>query len=102
MHLAWTSADIRRLRAGFDDRTLPGKEFSHAAHIAVGTTYVCELGRERALGRLREAIPLYNVAQGGENTGARGYHETLTRFWVDRLAEFLATVDSALSVEERA
>lgn len=86
----WTAEDIRRLRAGFDDQTLPGQQFTHAAHIAVGATYVCEVGSERALEHLRNAIPMYNVSQGGENTDTRGYHETLTRFWIDRLAEFLA------------
>lgn len=86
----WTVEDIRRLRGGFDDRTLPGQQFTHAAHIAVGATYVCELGCERALEHLRGAIPLYNVSQGGENTDTRGYHETLTRFWVDILGAFFA------------
>jgi len=101
-HLSWTTDDIRRLRSGFDDQSLPGAEFTHAAHIAVGATYVCELGAEGALAHLREAIPRYNVSQGGENTDTRGYHETLTRFWVERLAEFLNTQTGVGSREEQA
>lgn len=101
LHLSWSEDDIRRLRAGFDSHTLPDKEFNHAAHIAVGATYVCELGAEGALGHMREALPRYNVSQGGENTDTRGYHETLTRFWVERLAEFLATQPVSASIEER-
>jgi hypothetical protein len=101
-HLNWTAVDIRRLRSGFDTRTLPGTEFNHAAHIAVGATYVCELGAEGALEHLRVAIPRYNVSQGGQNTDTSGYHETLTRFWVERLGEFLRTLPPQSSVEERA
>jgi len=97
----WTAGDIRRLRAGFDHQTLPGQQFTHAAHIAVGATYVFEIGRERALEHLRQAIPSYNLSQGGENTDTRGYHETLTRFWIDRLAEFLAEQPSR-TMEEQA
>jgi hypothetical protein len=51
---------------------------------------------------LREAIPRYNISQGGQNTDTSGYHETLTRFWVERLADFVATCSAQSSVEERA
>lgn len=98
----WTAEDVRRLRSGFDTLTLPGAEFSHAAHIAVGATYVRELGPDKALLHLREAIPRYNVSQGGENTDTRGYHETLTRFWVERITDFLKTLPPQTSLEESA
>ena len=39
---------------------------------------------------MRERIPLYNVAVGGENTADSGYHETLTILWCQIVAEFLA------------
>ncbi len=100
-HLSWTAEDVRRVRRGFDTQTIPEKEFNHAAHIAVGATYVCELGAEKALAHLREALPRYNVSQGGENTDTRGYHETLTRFWVERLADFLETQSPVAPVEDR-
>jgi hypothetical protein len=96
-----TLQDIHRLRAGFDSRTLPGVEFNHVAHIAVGALYVCELGSAAALAHLQRTIPAYNESQGGQNTDTSGYHETLTRFWVDRLAEFVATLPPELTSAER-
>jgi hypothetical protein len=98
--MPWTLEDIHRLRAGFDDHTLPEADFKHPAHIAVGTTYVCELGAEGALAHLRRALPRYNESQGGQNTDTSGYHETLTRFWVDRLAEFVAGLPQGLTSSE--
>lgn len=99
--MPWTPEDIHRLRAGFDSRTLPKAEWTHSAHIAVGAMYVCELGAEAALAHLRQAIPRYNESQGGQNTDTSGYHETLARFWVDRLAEFVVALPPGLTSEER-
>ncbi len=42
-----------------------------------------------ALDRLRSAIPRYNEATGGQNSEDVGYHETLTCFWPQRVAEAL-------------
>ena len=95
-----TVEEVHRLRSGFDDHTLPGTEFNHSAHIAVGTTYMRELGAEAALTQLRKAIPPYNESQGGQNTDTSGYHETLTRFWVERLSEFVSTLPPALTPAE--
>ncbi len=99
--MALTLEDVHRLRAGFDNHTLPGSEFNHTAHIAVGAMYVCELGPEAALAYLRQAIPPYNESQGGQNTDTSGYHETLTRFWVDRLAEFVTALPPGLTAAQR-
>jgi hypothetical protein len=96
----WTIDDVHRLRAGFEDHTLPGAEFNHPAHIAVGTTYVCELGADATVAHLRQALPRYNESQGGQNTDTSGYHETLTRFWVERLAEFMAALPPTLTPAE--
>jgi hypothetical protein len=99
--MSLTLEDIHRLRDGFDSRTLPKGEWTHSAHIAVGAMYVCELGAEAALNHLRQAIPRYNESQGGQNTETSGYHETLTRFWVERLAEFVAALPPGLTSAER-
>ena len=61
-----TLEDIHHLRTGFDSRTLPKAEWTHSAHIAVGTLYVCELGADAAMAHLRQAIPRYNESRGVE------------------------------------
>jgi len=99
--MPWFTEDIQYLRTGFDSCTLPKAEWTHSAHIAVGTMYVCELGGQAALAHLRQAIPRYNESQGGQNTDSSGYHETLTRFWVDRLVEFVTALPPGLTNAER-
>ncbi|MDP9038653.1 MAG: hypothetical protein M3O02_05170 [Acidobacteriota bacterium] len=72
--------------AAFEDGTLPKARWTHGAHILTGAWYVHGLGREAAIGRMREAVRRYNLAVGGKNTAAGGYHETITVFWIKLLA----------------
>jgi phosphoribosylanthranilate isomerase len=85
------------LVAAFRDRTLPKAMWTHDAHLRVGLWHVRRFGAEEALSRLRVAISAYNVAVGGENTDIAGYHETITQFYVRRMADFLVTADAAAS-----
>jgi hypothetical protein len=39
---------------------------------------------------MREGIPLYNLACGGQNTEDSGYHETLTCLWAKIVSDFIA------------
>lgn len=68
---------------------LPIAEWTHRAHLGVAAFLVASRGRDAALATLQDAIPRYNEATGGANTDSGGYHETLTVFWVDRVAEML-------------
>jgi hypothetical protein len=47
-------------------------------------------GRDRALELLRAAIPRLNDAHGVANTDDSGYHETLTVFFADAVADAVA------------
>lgn len=73
--------------AAFEDGSWPSAEWKHAHHLVMATCYVLAYGRDEALTRARVNIAKYNEAQGGENTADSGYHETLTVFWIDRVAE---------------
>jgi len=68
---------------------LPAAAWTHAAHIMVAAWYLVTLPEEEALERMRTGIPRFNLAHGGANTADAGYHETLTRFWVFKIAAFL-------------
>lgn len=70
------------LIAAFLARTLPKRDWTHEAHLAVGLWHVREFGFDEALRRMREGICAYNEAVGTANTGTSGYHETLTQFWL--------------------
>ncbi len=76
--------------ARWEARTLPKAEWTHAAHVAICAFYTAEFGAVDALRRMREGIPLYNEAVGGQNTEDSGYHETLTCLWAKIVANFMA------------
>lgn len=84
----------------FSDHSLPMAEWTHQAHLATGTWYASRFTRAEALDRLRIGIRTYNVAQGGANTDTSGYHETITRAWVELLAQW-CELHPDLSTDER-
>jgi hypothetical protein len=72
-----SDADIERIARGLITRTLPKREWSHAAHFAAA---LCLL-RGHGLSALRDMPPLiraYNETTGVANTDTSGYHETIT------------------------
>ena len=80
----------RAFVAAFDDRTLPQSLWTHRAHLTVGLWYVLHHGPVAALELLRVGIRQYNTAVGVANTDSAGYHETLTRFYVMALDDFVS------------
>jgi hypothetical protein len=87
----WPSTkELDNLVSRFHARTLPKSEWTHQAHLAVGTWHVHRLGPDQALLRLRSAIRLLNDSHGTPNTDSSGYHETITRAYVMLLAAFIA------------
>jgi len=91
-----TESELDEFISQFLAGTLPKSAWTHAAHVAVAAAWTRE-NPATALDRLRAAIPRYNEATGGQNTEDSGYHETLTCFWVERVAEAMPlTADSRL------
>lgn len=79
---------LDELARRFRDRTLPKEAFTHEAHLRVGLWHVLEFGEAAALEELRRCIRAFNEAHGGVNSDSAGYHETITRFYVWRIARF--------------
>src|SRR5262245_21327501 len=69
--------------------TLPKKESTHAAHVAVAACHVFDHAAAEALQKIRAGIIHYNTCVGTANTDHSGYHETLTRFWTGLVADLL-------------
>jgi len=89
--------DCPRLDAlieGFEDGTWPIAEWHHTAHLAVCACYI--LDGPDAMDLLRIHIARYNECQGGKNTPDSGYHETLTRFWVEIVTEGIDSLPRGL------
>ncbi len=66
----------------FENKTLPEEKWTHGAHLTVAAVYLTEHTPDEAICFLRSDIISFNLAKGGANTPARGYHETMTLFWV--------------------
>ncbi|MBM3768591.1 MAG: hypothetical protein FJW32_24690 [Acidobacteria bacterium] len=64
----------------------PRTHWNHAAHLAMASS---DIARGGGIDEVRAAILSYNETQGIVSTPDSGYHETVTRFWCDRLAELL-------------
>ena len=86
-----SESSLRNFVSEWELHALPKEQWTHAAHVAVCAFYTAQLGHTEALRRMREGIPVYNLAVGGQNTADSGYHETLTCLWAQIIADFLAT-----------
>lgn len=85
-------AEIERIVAGFSEGTLPCDQWTHQAHLTVGLWYAREYPSQEALDRVRAAIKRYNARCGVVDSLSRGYHETLTRFYMWLIGKYLSGV----------
>jgi 4-hydroxy-tetrahydrodipicolinate synthase len=96
-----TDDELGRLAARFTARELPVSEWTHTAHLMTGAWHVFHLGPDRALPAMRDGIRRLNQAHGTPETPARGYHETITRAYVELLASFLGRFPEATPLASR-
>lgn len=95
-------AQTERIARAFIARSLPKPEWTHEAHLRVGLWHVLHHPGVRALDLLRERITAYNEATGVINDASSGYHETITRFYIAVIQQFVETVDRARPIDELA
>jgi hypothetical protein len=86
----------------FIARTLPKPEWTHQAHLRVGTWHVVTYGADAALPLLRERISRYNESVGTLNTDDSGYHETVTAFYVKAIAATIVDCGPAMNIDDLA
>ena len=96
-----SDAELDALVRRFRERTLPKAEWTHAAHLAVGTWHVQRYGAAAAIPRLRDGIRALNGTHGTANTDSSGYHETITCAYAHLIAGFLAACPERMSLAER-
>jgi len=90
--------EIYELVNTFEDQTLPEEQWNHKAHLVVALVYLLEYTPDAALCNLRADIIGYNTSKGGVNNHERGYHETLTQFWLDMMLMYLQQVEDKSDV----
>ena len=91
-HFASEDAIIR-IGEGLLARTLPRADWTHEAHLAA-TTYLLTRRPDVDIDRdLRKIISSYNESVGGVNDDTQGYHETITRAFLNGLSLLLGEAD---------
>jgi len=79
----WTDpGEVTDLVARFEDTSLPSAAWTHRAHLTVALWYAHHHSPTQALDRMRTGILRLNAAHGVPTTSTRGYHETITRFYM--------------------
>jgi hypothetical protein len=94
-HRLFASDDaVTRIGEGLLARTLPRADWTHEAHLAA-TTYLLVHRPDIDLdARLPRIIRAYNESVGGVNSDSEGYHETITRLFLDGVRQFVAQADA--------
>ncbi len=87
--------DIEIFVHDFERCTLPKSRWTHQAHLLVGLWYLSRHTPAEALNIVRTRIRAYNVAVGTANTDTGGYHETITRLYLDGIAAHMARVGTS-------
>jgi hypothetical protein len=83
------AAEVERVVAGFMNGTLPHAEWTHRAHLTVALWYATHHEAAEALDLVRAGILRLNAAHGVPTTPTRGYHETITRFYMHVVGRFV-------------
>jgi hypothetical protein len=94
-----TFADIAAFIGEFEERRLPKTRWTHEGHLVAGLWYVWHLGAERALETLRVRIREHNTSVGTPNSDTSGYHETITRLYVEAIGR-LCSASPGSTLEE--
>jgi hypothetical protein len=71
-------------------------EFHHLDHLTVITCYLEQAPLRQALARMRAALERFIA-----HYQAKGYNETITRFWVAKVAQILVTQAGDLPLPEQ-
>jgi hypothetical protein len=78
-----TFFDVAAFIGEFEGRRLPKARWTHEGHLVAGLWYVWHFGASQALEQLRVRIRDHNASVGTLNTDSSGYHETITRLYVE-------------------
>ena len=95
-----TDAELEHLGEGLLARTLKREEWTHEAHLGA-TTYLLTRQPDVDLDKeLPGIIRRFNERVGGVNDDTQGYHETITRCFLQGVRLFLAEADPGEPLHE--
>ena len=87
-------SEILDLVNGFNNQSLPLARWTHEAHLTVALWHLQHHTPDEALCLLRSGIIVYNNQTGGENSPVKGYHETITVFWLKVIEHYLKRINT--------
>ena len=90
--------EIENVVRGFETCETAGDDFHHAEHLAVAVWYVHTMDRDAALDRMRAGLLRFLEHHGVEKGK---YSETVTVFYIDKIAEKLSQMGPEVSVVEK-
>lgn len=82
----------------FEDATLPFSDWTHEAHIRMAWNYIREFGKEKAIPNIKSGIQHYNSQNEGKIS--RGYHETVTMFYISVISKAMERSPEVNTFEE--
>ena len=88
-----TDAEIEHLGEGLLACTVTREEWTHEAHLAATTYLVVRRADIDLDAELPGIIRRFNESVGGVNSDTEGYHETITRSFLDGVRIFLKEAD---------
>ena len=94
-----TSEKFESLISRFEKSILPKPEWTHEAHLAVAVWFNWHYDEETALSIVRRLIIAHNESVGTPNTDSEGYHETITRFWLEVCRLFVSESNASSPIE---
>ncbi len=71
------------------------KDFDHGKHLAVAAWYLGHLAFEEALARMRNSLLRFTA-----HHAVKGYHETITRFWLELVAAQLGKTSAGVCLTD--
>src|SRR5579885_1772959 len=89
-------SEVQQVVTKFADCGYELAEFTHARHVTVACWYLCTLPSAEALERMRAALQRFIA-----HHHRQGYHETITRFWMELLDEYLRGLPEGMTSLER-
>jgi len=93
-----SQTEIEHIVRAFETCETRADDFKHREHLVVAVWYVETLGREAALNQMRDSLLRFLDHHGVDK---KIYSETVTVFWIDRVAEELTKLGSEISLVEK-
>jgi hypothetical protein len=88
------AAEVERLVSAFETASISPADWKHRDHVAVATWYLLTRpGEAAAVDAMSESLKRFALMHGIKPSPGRGYHETLTVFWMKVINRYLETTN---------